>query len=465
MITNDYKYPKFMRVFLALSFGFVVVMIDSRGSYDRGVKFEGFIKHRLGTVELQDQIEGLIYLATRTDPETSSQLPGSVSNPRPGHIRGTDLPPWSIPTAWDEVLRDFHSGTLPGFIDPTNVSVTGWSYGGYLSLNALAQFPHVFRVAIAGAPVTSWEMYDTAYTERYMGLLEENPDGYRRGSVLQMVDRFPDRENRLLIVHGSIDENVHFCNTEVLVAALVRAAKPHRVQVYPGERHGLRSPDAVEHFETLMMWTLPPPGSDPKGRGEGGSEMAVPRLSTDEPAWPTNRRLSSIVADGPAALAKLFRRQSCILEDREEHPVPRSVEELPSTPTPFSWYRTISSSRGLASRRASVAGGRWTRPSVMTISNADSVSAEAPAPNSTPQTATERAGLLGSMRESRGSFPLGGHLSPPADPAAQHHPSDPASPAASISVDDGIEPHACPVCFESGVRLRVIGPCARKSVL
>ncbi|KAI9342484.1 Alpha/Beta hydrolase protein [Zopfochytrium polystomum] len=228
MITNDYKYPKFLRVFLALSFGYVVVMIDSQGSYDRGVRFEGAIKGRLGAVELNDQVEGLLYLATRDEPSG-------------GGGGGFDVGA---------------SSGLGGFIDPTNVCITGWSYGGYLSLMGLANFPHVFRVAIAGAPVTSWELYDSAYTERYLGLIEENADGYRRGSVLDVIQKFPDHENRLLIVHGSIDENVHFKNTELVVSALIRAAKPHRVQVYPGERHGLRAADVVEHFETLMMWTL-----------------------------------------------------------------------------------------------------------------------------------------------------------------------------------------------------------------
>ncbi|KAJ3408063.1 hypothetical protein HDV05_005152 [Chytridiales sp. JEL 0842] len=121
---------------------------------------------------------------------------------------------------------------------------------------ALAQYPNLFKVAICGAPVTCWELYDTAYTERYMGLPHENPEGYRRGRVLSYIDRFPDTDNRLLIIHGSIDENVHFKNTEILVSALVKMSKPHRVQVYPGERHGLRAPNVVEHFETLMIWTL-----------------------------------------------------------------------------------------------------------------------------------------------------------------------------------------------------------------
>ena len=78
-------------------------------------------------------------------------------------------------------------------VDLERVAITGWSYGGYLSLMALAQYPHIFKLSIAGAPVTQWELYDTAYTERYMGLPSENQEGYRKGSVLTWADKFPDR--------------------------------------------------------------------------------------------------------------------------------------------------------------------------------------------------------------------------------------------------------------------------------
>ncbi|CAG8547105.1 8887_t:CDS:10 [Funneliformis caledonium] len=209
MVTNDYKYPRLLRLFLAIRLGFAVVLIDGRGSSDRGLAFESFLKGRMGTVEIEDQIAGLNYLATKN--------------------MGIDL---------------------------ERVAITGWSYGGYLSLMALAQYPHVFKLAIAGAPVTQWELYDTAYTERYMGLPSENPEGYRNGSVLTWADKFPDSENRLLVAHGQIDENVHFKNSELLVSALVKHNKPHMLQPYPTERHGLKHASVAEHFETLMFFWL-----------------------------------------------------------------------------------------------------------------------------------------------------------------------------------------------------------------
>lgn len=110
-----------------------------------------------------------------------------------------------------------------------------------------------FQLAIAGAPVTSWNFYDTGYTERYMDLPQDNPHGYTSGSVLTYVDKFPDEENRLLIIHGLIDENVHFFHTSQLINALIKSGKPYQLQVYPNERHSLRSLDASKHYETTLL--------------------------------------------------------------------------------------------------------------------------------------------------------------------------------------------------------------------
>jgi dipeptidyl aminopeptidase/acylaminoacyl peptidase len=116
-------------------------MIDSRGSYDRGLEFEGHIKYRMGTVELRDQVEGLIYLATRH--RNQQQQASSMSSaspqfiypddrditPKCGKIPGSDEPGWSIDQAWQSLQEDAREGRDTGFVDPFNVSVTGWSYG------------------------------------------------------------------------------------------------------------------------------------------------------------------------------------------------------------------------------------------------------------------------------------------------------------------------------------------------
>lgn len=106
---------------------------------------------------------------------------------------------------------------------------------------------------MAGAPVTSWELYDTGYTERYMDLPDRNPVGYKQGSVLSYINQFPDEEDRLLIVHGLNDENVHFVHTAELLNYLVRAGKPYQLQLYPNERHSLRKLEASEHYETTFL--------------------------------------------------------------------------------------------------------------------------------------------------------------------------------------------------------------------
>jgi dipeptidyl aminopeptidase/acylaminoacyl peptidase len=155
---NDFKFPRLVRYLMSVYFGFAVVIIDSRGSNDRGIQFESYIKSRLGRVELKDQMRGLEYIVEQ------------------------------------KVGAEPKDGVVVSVVDMSRLAITGWSYGGYLSLMALAQYPEVFKMAIAGAPVTQWELYDAAYTERYMGLPEgENKAVYEKSSVLHYVDGFPEK--------------------------------------------------------------------------------------------------------------------------------------------------------------------------------------------------------------------------------------------------------------------------------
>ncbi|XP_078667472.1 dipeptidyl peptidase 9-like isoform X1 [Branchiostoma floridae x Branchiostoma belcheri] len=206
LVTNSFKGIRFLRLHTLASLGYAVVVLDGRGSNHRGLQFEGHLRGRMGSVEIEDQVEGLYWLAENVD-----------------------------------------------YIDLNRVAIHGWSYGGYLSLMGLAQRPDVFKVAIAGAPVTCWSAYDTGYTERYMGTPSANVHGYSEGSVLRHASHFPEEENRLLIVHGLIDENVHFYHTSILINALVKACKPYQLQVYPNERHGIRQQDTCEHYETMVL--------------------------------------------------------------------------------------------------------------------------------------------------------------------------------------------------------------------
>lgn len=209
IVTNNYKGIRQLRMHMLAARGFNVVAVDSRGSKHRGRAWESAIRGKLGQIELDDQVEVLQWLAKET-----------------------------------------------GCIDMERVAIHGWSYGGYLSLLALATRPNIFKVCVAGAPVTCWRLYDTAYTERYMGVPAGAPHAYTRASVLAHAPFFPDQEGRLLIIHGLADENVHFCHTAALVSELVRLGKPHRVQVFPGERHSLRAMHAAKHYEATLLHFL-----------------------------------------------------------------------------------------------------------------------------------------------------------------------------------------------------------------
>ncbi|ADV60685.1 peptidase S9B dipeptidylpeptidase IV domain protein [Isosphaera pallida ATCC 43644] len=198
--------------------GFAVWKMDNRGSARRGRGFEAALHRRMGSVEVADQVAGVAYLL----------------NHEPG-------------------------------LDGRRVGVYGWSYGGYLTLKCLMGAPETFHAGVAVAPVFSWDGYDTAYTERYMGTPHSNPEGYRASSVASDVERL---EGALLVLHGMIDENVHFRHTARLTAALIAAGKPFQVMPYPEGRHSIRKPEErrdllerlVVHFENALG-PCPPRGS------------------------------------------------------------------------------------------------------------------------------------------------------------------------------------------------------------
>jgi dipeptidyl-peptidase-4 len=185
-VTQSWSLTVDMRAQYLRQLGFLVLKIDNRGSARRGLAFEGTIKNALGSVEVRDQVDGARWLAKR------------------------------------------------GLADPDRVGIIGWSYGGYMAAMCLAQAPEVFKVAVAGAPVTHWDGYDTHYTERYMGSPQTNVEGYESGSVMDHVDTM---EGKLLLIHGLIDENVHFRHTARLINALIEARKPYDLLLFPNERH------------------------------------------------------------------------------------------------------------------------------------------------------------------------------------------------------------------------------------
>lgn len=165
-----------------------MLRLDGRGSSRRGKAFELPLHRNMGHAEVDDQVDGVRYLAAQ------------------------------------------------GLADARRAGVVGWSYGGYLALLCLARAPDVFRAAVAGAPVTSWDGYDTHYTERYMGLPSENAEGYARSSVMGHAGSIADSA-RLLLVHGLLDENVHFRHTARLIDELIKCRKRYELLLFPNERH------------------------------------------------------------------------------------------------------------------------------------------------------------------------------------------------------------------------------------
>lgn len=172
--------------------GFIVVRLDGRGTPGRGRDFHRAVAGDLATIAVHDQAEGLRAVAARV-PE----------------------------------------------IDLGRAGIMGWSFGGYLAALAVLLRPDVFHAGIAGAPVTEWRLYDTHYTERYLKLPDENPEGYARSSVLEHASKL---SRPLLLIHGTTDDNVHFAHTIALADRLFRAGKPFELLPLSGLTHMV--PDA-----------------------------------------------------------------------------------------------------------------------------------------------------------------------------------------------------------------------------
>jgi dipeptidyl-peptidase-4 len=176
--------------------GYIYFEIDNRGSANRGVEFEKQIYRAMGSVEVQDQKAGALFLKS-----------------------------------------------LP-FVDGKRIAIDGWSYGGYMTLKQMEADPGLYAAGIAGAPVTKWELYDTAYTERYMGTPQKDAAAYARSDALADAGKIRDP---LLIIHGMSDDNVFFENSSVLIGKLQHENVPFEMMLYPGETHRSGVPKLQAH--------------------------------------------------------------------------------------------------------------------------------------------------------------------------------------------------------------------------
>lgn len=142
--------------------------------------------------------------------------------------------------------------TAQPWVDRDRLAIYGWSYGGYMTAFALCH-SRWFRLGLSGAPVTDWHNYDAIYTERYMRMPQNNKEGYERTSLVRAASGLT---GRLVLLHGTIDDNVHVANTLQLVRALQRANKRFDLMLYPESRHGVGNPDQVLHLYTYMTRLL-----------------------------------------------------------------------------------------------------------------------------------------------------------------------------------------------------------------
>jgi dipeptidyl-peptidase-4 len=173
--------------------GYIVFLLDNRGSAGRGHAFETPLHLRLGAQELSDQRDGVQYLKS-----------------------------------------------LP-YVDANRIGIWGWSYGGHMTLHAMFEAGDDFKAGFAGGPVTDWHYYDSIYTERYLGLPQKNAKGYEDSSPAKYAGQL---KGKLLIAHGTGDDNVHFANTLTVINDLIDAGKYVEVLAFPGRGHGVSDPPA-----------------------------------------------------------------------------------------------------------------------------------------------------------------------------------------------------------------------------
>ncbi len=187
--------------------GYIVVCCDGRGTGYMGEHFKKQTYGNLGELEVEDQISFARYMASQS------------------------------------------------YVDADRIGIYGWSYGGFMALGCALKGDGLFKMSIAVAPVTSWRYYDTIYTEIYNGLPQENAAGYDDNSPINFADRLSDR-TKLLIMHGTADDNVHFQNTMEMCHALNRAGKQYDMMIYPDQNHSMAPSYSTLIREKMIQYTL-----------------------------------------------------------------------------------------------------------------------------------------------------------------------------------------------------------------
>lgn len=199
-VTNSWSQKDLYFQYLAQN-GFIVFQLDNRGSENRGKAFEDPIYKKLADVELADQITGVEYLRTLD------------------------------------------------YVEPNKIGIYGHSYGGYMTIMAMFRAGDYFAAGVSGAPVTDWLLYDTHYTERYLGHPTDNALGYEQSSVFPYVDGL---KGKLLIYHGMADDNVLFTHSTKVFGALQQQGKLFEVMTYPGSKHAMFGQPVQTHLHKTI---------------------------------------------------------------------------------------------------------------------------------------------------------------------------------------------------------------------
>ncbi len=183
--------------------GYIVFILDNRGSENRGRDFEQATFHQLGQIEMQDQMKGVEFLKNQP------------------------------------------------YVDMNRLGVHGWSFGGFMTISLMTNYPDVFKVGVAGGPVIDWKWYEVMYGERYMGTPQDNPDGYAKTSL---IDKAKDLKGKLQIISGYNDNTVVPQHCLSFLDACIKAGTQPDFFAYPGEEHNMRGHASVHLHERITQY-------------------------------------------------------------------------------------------------------------------------------------------------------------------------------------------------------------------
>ena len=205
LVTNSWMYGASLWMHWMANQGYIVFTMDNRGSANRGFSFESQIHRNLGTLEIEDQMKGVSFLKS---------------------------------------LK---------YVDPNRLAVHGWSYGGFMTTSLMLRKPDVFKVGVAGGPVTDWKYYEVMYGERYMDQPEENPRGYKQASLFTHAENL---EGDLLLIHGTVDDVVVMQHNLALVQKFIELGIQMDFFPYPMHKHNVYGRDRVHLMTKILNYII-----------------------------------------------------------------------------------------------------------------------------------------------------------------------------------------------------------------